>query len=135
MNKAIKYGLYPTNEQKIMFAKTFGQIVILYPLQAVFCWLSLSNTYYLNKVRTPKAATVLSVLKKPCCYINNQNFKANGSNIESPAFRYGEYQWKRYGDAEKIRKFKEEKVKERYLWERLRKEVASPKCFVISQID
>ena len=24
MNKAIKYRLYPTNEQKIMFTKTFG---------------------------------------------------------------------------------------------------------------
>lgn len=24
MNKAIKYRLYPTDEQKIMFAKTFG---------------------------------------------------------------------------------------------------------------
>lgn len=26
----------------------------------------------------------LPILKKPCCYINNQNFKVNGNNIEFP---------------------------------------------------
>ena len=29
-------------------------------------------------------AATLPVLKRPCCYINNQNFKINGDHIECP---------------------------------------------------
>ena len=32
MNKAYRYRLYPTNEQKIMFAKTFGCARFIYTL-------------------------------------------------------------------------------------------------------
>lgn len=36
-----------------------------------------------------KAVATLPVLKKPCCYINNQNFKVNGDNIEFPVMVNG----------------------------------------------
>ncbi len=36
-----------------------------------------------------KAVAKLPVLKKPCCYINNQNFKVNGDNIEFPVMING----------------------------------------------
>ena len=36
-----------------------------------------------------KAAAALPVLKKPCCYINNQNFKVNDTNIEFPVMING----------------------------------------------
>ena len=36
-----------------------------------------------------KAAAALPVLKKPCCYINNQNFKVNDKNIEFPVMING----------------------------------------------
>lgn len=32
------------------------------------------------RITAPK----LPILRKPCCYINNQNFKVNGNNIEFP---------------------------------------------------
>ena len=35
------------------------------------------------------AVATLPVLKKPCCYINNQNYKINGSNIEFPVMVNG----------------------------------------------
>ena len=34
-----------------------------------------------------KVIATRPVLKKPCCYINNQNFKVNGNNIEFPVMR------------------------------------------------
>lgn len=36
-----------------------------------------------------KAVATLPVLKKPCCYINNQNFKVNSDNIEFPVMVNG----------------------------------------------
>ncbi len=43
------------------------------------------RTVISNRKRTIKVtAPKLPVLKKQCCYINNQNFKVNGTNIEFP---------------------------------------------------
>lgn len=36
-----------------------------------------------------KVIATRPVLKKPCCYINNQNFKVNGNNIEFPVMING----------------------------------------------
>ena len=36
-----------------------------------------------------KAVAALPVMKKPCCYINNQNFKVNGDHIEFPVMING----------------------------------------------
>ena len=36
-----------------------------------------------------KVVATLPVLKKPCCYVNNQNFKVNGTNIEFPVMING----------------------------------------------
>ena len=36
-----------------------------------------------------KVIATLPVLKKPCCYINNQNFKINGTHIEFPVMVSG----------------------------------------------
>ena len=38
----------------------------------------------LKKSSVRVTAPNLPILKKPCCYINNQNFKVNGSNVEFP---------------------------------------------------
>ena len=40
-----------------------------------------------SNIRT--TAPKLPILKKPCCYVNNQNFKVNDSNIEFPAMVNG----------------------------------------------
>lgn len=37
-----------------------------------------------NKLNIRTSAPNLPVLRKPCCYINNQNFKINNGNIEFP---------------------------------------------------
>lgn len=37
------------------------------------------------KVTAPK----LPILRKPCCYINNQNFKMNGNSMEFPVMIHG----------------------------------------------
>lgn len=50
----------------------------------------LKNDYF---IRTNKSNRVIapniSILKKPCCYINNQNFKINGCKIEFPVLING----------------------------------------------
>lgn len=50
----------------------------------------LKNRHFIKKnteirVKAPQ----LPVLKKPCCYINNQNFKINGSKIDFPVMMNG----------------------------------------------
>jgi len=50
------------------------------------CYAAVRN----NRKRNRKAAAPkLPVLKKPCCYINNQNFKVNDRNMEFPVMVNG----------------------------------------------
>ena len=42
------------------------------------------NAMLAKQGKNGTAAATLPILRKPCCYINNQNFKVNGANIEFP---------------------------------------------------
>ena len=47
------------------------------------------NTKHAKQGKDIKVVAALPVLKKPCCYVNNQNFKVNGANIEFPVMVNG----------------------------------------------
>ena len=48
------------------------------------------KTVLINRKRALKTtAPKLPVLRKPCCYINNQNFKVNGNSLEFPVMVNG----------------------------------------------
>lgn len=47
------------------------------------------NTKLAKQGKNIKVIATRPVLKKPCCYINNQNFKVNGNNIEFPVMING----------------------------------------------
>jgi putative transposase len=47
------------------------------------------NAKLAKQCRNIKVIATRPVLKKPCCYINNQNFKVNGNNIEFPVMING----------------------------------------------
>lgn len=47
------------------------------------------NTKLAKNGKDIKVIATLPVLKKPCCYINNQNFKVNGVHIEFPVMVNG----------------------------------------------
>lgn len=49
-NKAIKYKVYPTNEQSVMFAKTFG------------CYRKVYNLMLLDKIEAYKATGKFPVI-------------------------------------------------------------------------
>lgn len=49
-----------------------------------------ANARFLKKCSSIKVKTpTVPVLRKPCCYINNQNFKITGDHIEFPVFTNG----------------------------------------------
>lgn len=56
-----------------------------------FCHKAVLKNRHLRKKGTAIHVTApkLPVLKKPCCYINNQNFRINGSRIEFPVMVCG----------------------------------------------
>ena len=47
------------------------------------------NAKFANQGKDIKIVATVPVLKKPCCYINNQNFKINGDYIEFPVMVNG----------------------------------------------
>lgn len=49
----------------------------------------LKNQKLLNQKKEPVITPHLPVLKKPCCYWNNQNFRINGNRIEFPVMIAG----------------------------------------------
>ena len=50
------------------------------------------NAKLVKQGKDIKIVTAVPVLKKPCCYINNQNFKINGDYIEFPVRVNGKFQ-------------------------------------------
>ena len=42
------------------------------------------NAFLIKQGKKADAVATLPVLKKPCCYVNNQNYRINGTNIEFP---------------------------------------------------
>ncbi len=57
----------------------------------ISCHKAVLKNHSLAKKESPVRVTApsLPVLRKPCCYINNQNFKINDSNIEFPVMING----------------------------------------------
>ena len=49
----------------------------------------LKNAKLAKQGKDIKVVVTLPILKKPCCYINNQNFKINGDHIEFPVMING----------------------------------------------
>lgn len=47
------------------------------------------NAQFANQGKDIKIVATIPTLKKPCCYINNQNFKINGDYIEFPVMVNG----------------------------------------------
>lgn len=47
------------------------------------------NAKLAKQGKDAKVVATLPVLKKPCCYINNQNFKVDGNNIDFPVMVNG----------------------------------------------